>query len=92
MLVYLACFDISDDAIRYRVGNALSRYGNRVQRSVFEVTMPSETELARLAQEIQELLEPEDDMRFYALCRACRRRSRTAEGTQIAYFPAAVVI
>ena len=30
MKFYLACFDVSDDRVRYRVGKALAEYGVRV--------------------------------------------------------------
>jgi len=35
--VYVASFDISDGRLRRRVGDLLLRYGERVQRSVFEI-------------------------------------------------------
>ena len=47
MNLYLACFDITDDGNRTRVGKHLAVYGQRVQRSVFfsfprsSVGMPS---------------------------------------------------
>ena len=41
MEVYVACFDISDDRQRTRVGKVLLRHGDRVQKSVFEIAVPS---------------------------------------------------
>lgn len=92
MAFYLVCFDISDNRIRYRVGQALSEYGTRVQRSVFEVDLRSGTELTQLRRTIGELIEPGDDCRFYALCASCRRRSTDSTGERVAYLPAAVLI
>ncbi len=34
--LYLVCFDIVSDKIRYRVVKCLKTYGQRVQKSVFE--------------------------------------------------------
>ena len=93
MHVYLACFDISDDSVRYRVGSLLARHGNRVQRSVFEVSFRHSTELDRLQEALRELpLGGEDDIRFYALCRACRGASHDLDSGRIAHFPAAVIL
>jgi CRISPR-associated protein Cas2 len=92
MLVYLACFDIVDDRTRYQVGKALAEYGERVQKSVFEISLHSDTQLKALKEELRPLLDPDDDLRFYALCKACRGRSHTVAGQPVALFPAAVVI
>lgn len=93
MHVYLACFDISDDGIRYRVGSLLARHGKRVQRSVFEVSFRQLAELDRLQEALRELpLGEEDDIRFYALCRACRGASQDLTNERIARFPAAVIL
>jgi CRISPR-associated protein Cas2 len=92
MLVYLVCFDITDDAIRYRVGKALAKYGERVQKSVFEISLGNETQLRELKAEIRALLVEEDDCRFYALCKACRKRSYDVDDNRVAYLPAAVLV
>ena len=39
MHIYLACFDISDDKNRDRAGKELLTYGDRVQKSVFEIAI-----------------------------------------------------
>jgi CRISPR-associated endonuclease Cas2 len=92
MNLYLACFDITDDANRTRVGKHLSDYGQRVQRSVFEITVAGEPELERLKAELAPLLAAGDDLRFYAICRACRRRSYNHRGERVAYIPAATIL
>ena len=92
MPFYLACFDISDDRVRYRVGKALAEYGSRVQRSVFEVSLKHEQQLDALRATIHALLEAGDDCRFYRLCRSCRRHSQDVGGQRVAYLPSAVVI
>ncbi len=93
MQAYLACFDISDDQIRDRAGRLLLQHGNRVQRSVFEVSFRNETELVQLKLQLRELpLEDGDDIRFYALCRSCRRACHRLDDQRIARFPAAVIL
>jgi CRISPR-associated protein Cas2 len=92
MAFYLVCFDIGDDRARYRVGQALAEYGTRVQRSVFEIDVAADTDLTRLRRTVDGLMAPEDDCRFYALCRSCRGRSKDSKGERVAMLPAAVLI
>ena len=93
MEVYLVCFDISDDALRRRIGNLLLGYGERVQRSVFEVSVRTPGDLAELRSALRELIEPDDDdIRLYRLCADCRRASSTVDGQRIAEFPAILVV
>lgn len=56
MRVYLACFDISNDRIRTRVGKLLLRYGERVQYSVFEIAIKRPEDLAEIKFKIQEII------------------------------------
>ena len=94
MLAYVVCFDISDDAIRRAVGRRLEHFGHRVQRSVFEVSVENPGEMGALRQELLAHIEEEeeDDIRFYPLCRECRRKAVNAQGMRVAEFPAAVVV
>jgi len=94
MLAYVACFDISDDAIRRNVGRRLEHFGHRVQRSVFEISVDSPDELEKLRLELLDWIDEEgvDDVRFYPLCRECRRKAQDANGLRIAEFPAAVIV
>lgn len=92
MNAYLACFDISDDRIRYHVSKCLSAYGVRVQRSVFEISIESPSELEEIKQQLIEMVEPEDDIRFYSMCLNCRRKSHKHDGERIAVYPSVVII
>lgn len=92
MNAYLACFDISDNKIRYRVAKCLSAYGVRVQRSVFEISIETTAELEDIKQQLTELLDPDDDMRFYALCLSCRKKSHHHNNERIAIYPSVVII
>lgn len=89
---YLVCFDISDDRVRDRLGRLLLRHGYRVQESVFEIALGSPAQFERLREHMLELLEDEREVRFYRLCRDCRRSSERIDGASVAGFPSSVVI
>ena len=93
MEVYLVSFDISDDGLRRRIGDVLLGYGDRVQRSVFEVSVKDRRDLDQLQKALTDLVEPgDDDIRLYRLCAACRRASATLDGGPVAAFPAMLVV
>ena len=71
-MMYLICFDISDDRVRYRVVKALKGYGRRVQKSVFECPNLSEHRLLLLQKKMESLIDHDSDsIRYYRLCKAC---------------------
>lgn len=92
MHVYLACFDISDDRTRYKVVKRLGSFGNRVQKSVFEISVKTQSQLARLQSELDEWLEPDDKVYFYHLCYHCRKKSVDSQNTILAQLPAVVIV
>lgn len=96
MLAFIACFDITDDRLRRRIGQRLGHFGVRVQRSVFEIALNSNEELAALKAEIKTWIEDddndEDNLRFYPLCKTCRKKACDHQGDRVAEFPAAVVL
>jgi CRISPR-associated protein Cas2 len=83
MQLYLVCFDISDDGERTRVGNVLGEYGNRVQRSVFEVTFRSEDDRRQAAERLLALVLDPTSVRFYRVCENCRNASGDLTGNPI---------
>jgi CRISPR-associated protein Cas2 len=68
---WMVAYDIYDDGIRRKVANILKNYGTRVQYSVFECRL-EETQFVALRTELTELLEEEDSLRWYPLCKWCR--------------------
>jgi CRISPR-associated protein Cas2 len=75
MRIYLVCYDITDDDTRLEVSKILGEYGERVQRSVFEVAIRSEAELEWLRARLEEALGGDTpELRFYPLCGRCRAR------------------
>ena len=91
MSLFLVCYDIEDDAIRARVARCLLEYGERVQESVFEVTLATEADLSRLRQALLETMKDEQNLRLYRLCADCRAASTTLAGEAIATSPGVVI-
>ena len=92
MKCYLACFDISDDRLRRRVGKLLGHYGERVQYSVFEVAFNRPSDLETLRERIKPMLEDGDDLRFYYLNSEARRYSHDCHQQPVADFPGAIIL
>jgi len=78
---FLACYDVSDNRARSRVERLLQRYGNRVQKSVFEISI-SINDLTALLEKSKEFLEATDSLRVYQLCLTCRRASKNLADTE----------
>lgn len=91
-LHYLVCFDIADNKTRLRVGRLLLRYGQRVQKSVFEIALANTGEMEMLKHKLKLLLDGENELRFYRLCLNCRKASRRVDGMPLATFPEVVII
>ena len=73
-MLWMICYDIADDRVRLRASQALLRYGERVQRSVYECHL-SNRELQALQRELRGIVNLEcDRVRFYPQC----LRDRTA--------------
>jgi CRISPR-associated protein Cas2 len=67
-MLWVICYDISDDRRRNRVAKALLGYGERVQESVFECHLDP-ARLRQLQAQLKPLVhELEDRLRYYPLC------------------------
>jgi CRISPR-associated protein Cas2 len=65
-VIVVIAYDIADDGRREDVSMLLSGYGPRVQLSVFECEVRSDTELGRLRADIRARIDPlEDQVRVY---------------------------
>ena len=62
---YLVAYDISEDGTRVKVSRVLSRYGFRIQLSVFYIPHISERELEALFINIKKLVNPRTDRVFF---------------------------
>ena len=96
MKTWLVCYDISNDKKRTKTGKLLEQYGERVQESVFEINMKNKEQLERLKQNLQQILKDEDhneaNVRFYTLCKNCRKDSQDLHGNDIGNQPATLII
>jgi len=64
-MVWLVAYDISDDAKRQKVGKLLSKYGFRIQYSVFYIPSASESEIEKLRLEIKHIVNRKTDRVFF---------------------------
>lgn len=73
----VVAYDISNDKRRTRLHKALRRFGEPVQKSVFECLLNNELnkEMRKRAGSICQ--NPEIELRYYELCAACRKKVRS---------------
>jgi CRISPR-associated protein Cas2 len=70
-------YDIPDDKRRTRLHKLLRRYGDAAQYSVFECLI-SEEQFDELRSAVTRIIvEGEDDLRYYDICAACKRLTKT---------------
>lgn len=68
MALYVVAYDIADDRRRERLSVILGALGPRVQKSVFEVELPTRTGVRDLRRRIREVVDPqEDQVRIYPI-------------------------
>ena len=92
MIVYVVCYDESDDARRTRIAKILRAYGERVQYSVFEVVLRSPGQLQSLTERLRKVADEETNIRFYRLCENCRAESHDLDDNPVAEWPAVVIV
>ena len=92
MTFYAICYDIEDDRIRGRIADVLGEYGNRVQKSVFEVHLREADGLERLATRLLAVGAQGADLRFYHLCERCRATSFDLAGEAVAVFAGTIIL
>ena len=75
-MLYLVCYDISNDNVRDRMSKTLLDFGSRIQESVFECPLNDEL-LERMMSRLERLTLGDDDrVRVYRLCGPCVERVR----------------
>lgn len=71
-MLYIVCYDISDNRARYRVVKALKGFGRRIQKSVFECPDLTEKQLLDLQEKLESLIDHGvDSIHYFRLCKAC---------------------
>ncbi|WP_077272722.1 CRISPR-associated endonuclease Cas2 [Acidithiobacillus caldus] len=70
--LWMICYDINDSRRRRAIEQELQRYGDRVQKSVFECLLNPE-QLRALRTNLLLFLDQEhDSIRYYPLCKRCQ--------------------
>lgn len=73
---WVVAYDIPDDRRRAKLANLLDGFGDRIQWSVFEITVSGD-DFDILCQRTARLIDPElDAVRLYPLCDACAPKIR----------------
>ncbi len=62
---YVVAYDVSDDSRRARLSRLLSKYGYRIQLSVFYLPEVSESEVEKLYLEARRIVDPKRDKVFF---------------------------
>lgn len=84
MKLWIVCYDIQDAKRLRKVANTVRKYGDRVQKSVFECWLDDEP-LEKLIQESLKIMKvPGDSLRCYSLCKSCITQSGKKGKTEIA--------
>ncbi|MEM9543148.1 MAG: CRISPR-associated endonuclease Cas2 [Cyanobacteria bacterium P01_E01_bin.42] len=74
-MIYLICYDITDNRRRTKVSKLLEAYGIRIQKSVFEATL-TPPQFQTLTQKLQTTIDlNRDRLRFYPLSVRCRNQT-----------------
>lgn len=70
-MLWVVCYDISDDAVRDRLSNLLLDFGSRIQESVFECPL-SEADVKSMIERLSTTpLRNTDKVRIYKICSRC---------------------
>lgn len=67
---YLVVYDVSNNGNRTRLASKLLDFGDRVQRSTFEITA-TPREFMALMQYVRPYIRDTDNLRVYGLCANC---------------------
>jgi len=70
-MLYLVCYDISDDRVRSQVSERLLDFGTRIQESVFECLLDSRQYERMIAALDRIRLAELDEVRIYKICSNC---------------------
>lgn len=75
-LTVILAYDISDNNARARVAAAVSTWGDRIQRSVYQLTL-ADDDLDELLQRIEQLINVNRDaVNVYVQCSTCDGKAR----------------
>lgn len=91
---WLICYDIEDDKERTAIYKCLLKYGNSVQKSVFEVSFPSRKlhQQSIMIEDLKALASDNANIRFYNLTQKGLQASWTLDNSPILERPGAIII
>ena len=76
MIRVVIIYDISHDKRRRLLSDLLEGWGKRVNRSVFECLISSQSKYKKLKENISNIVDPKtDSVRLYTLCISCIEKS-----------------
>jgi len=73
-MIYIFCYDISNNKRRYRTSCLLEGFGIRIQESVFECSL-SISLLEQLVNKLTKIITNKDTLRIYPVCKDCYGKS-----------------
>ena len=75
-MIAIVAYDIADPKRLNHIAKFMKDYGVRVQKSIFELSFPSERTLAVLIKRIKREINPaEDSVKIFPLCGECDVRN-----------------
>lgn len=85
----IVVYDISENKRRERLRKSLLRFGNPVQKSVFECDL-TQRQIEKMERVIRAIIVVEDNIRYYKICKNCAGEvevfgGKPFETTKIAY-------
>ena len=84
-IFYLVTYDIEKNRSRTKIAKLLEGYGERVQKSVFEIRVKKQT-FRKLKAKAETFLDEGDSIRWYQLCAKCHDHILIS-GTGMVYEP-----
>jgi len=91
-LKYVVVYDVVEDRTRDKVADCLEDFGDRVQKSVFEVDVDADR-YGRMVELLLKLIDPEtDSVRIYPICSTCLGKLRILGQGVVISHPDVVIV
>lgn len=91
---WLICYDIEDNKERTRIYKCLLKYGDPIQKSVFEVSFPERKikEQQEMIEQLKSIASEQANIRFYNLTKRSIENSWTLNNDPICERPGAIIL
>ena len=88
----IVVYDISENKRRERLRKVLLRFGNPVQKSVFECDL-TQRQIEKMERVIRGMMLPsEDNIRYYKICKMCAGEAEVFGGKPLAETKGAYIV